>query len=105
MIFASQVTRFPSLKTHQVKYPSFHDVILNYTLLETSYTFQVDDCRVSVIDNNPSDWLSLKLTCDNHTSCSYEYLGSAIDECEEDYLADYMQIYYDCGDGKHNQFV
>ena len=61
---------------------------------------QVDDCRVSVLDNRPSDWVGLKLTCDNRTSCSYEYLGSAIDECEENYLADYMQIYYDCGAGK-----
>ena len=59
----------------------------------------VDDCRVSVRENRPSDWVALKVSCDNRTSCSYEYKGSEIDECEDGYLADYMQIYYDCGTG------
>ena len=60
---------------------------------------QVDDCRVSILEDQPADWAGLKLICDNRTSCSYKYEGLTIDECEENYLADYMQIYYNCGIG------
>ena len=60
---------------------------------------QDQDCRVSVREDRLSDWVAMKASCSNKTSCSYEYQGSAIDECEENYLADYMQIYYSCGEG------
>ena len=63
------------------------------------------ECRVAVQKQRLSDWLVLKATCDNAESCSYEYLGSALDECEEGYLADYMQIYYICGTGKCQRFM
>ena len=60
---------------------------------------QTADCRVSVPENRPGDWAELKAACSNRTSCQYEYQGSSIDECEENYLADYMHIYYSCGEG------
>ena len=64
------------------------------------------DCRVSVSENRPGDWAELKLVCSNRTSCQYEYQGSSIDDCEENYLADYMQIYYSCdGEGMSNKII
>ena len=42
---------------------------------------QVDDCRVALKDYRLSDWVGLKASCDNRTSCSYEYLGSVVEEC------------------------
>ena len=60
---------------------------------------QVDDCRVAVKDNRLSDWVGLKASCDNRTSCNYEYLGSVVDECETNQVAEYLQVYYTCGTG------
>ena len=61
---------------------------------------QISDCRVAVKDNRLSDWLGLKASCDNRTSCNYEYLGSVVDECETNQVAEYLQVYYTCGTGK-----
>ena len=58
------------------------------------------DCTEIVEENSPPDWLYLLSLCDNQTSCSYEYRGSVIDECEVGYVADYMLITYDCNPGK-----
>ena len=60
------------------------------------------DCFEPVKDNQPSDWLNLKLICDNETSCSYEYLGSIINECEEGYIADYMHVFFTCSPRKYS---
>ena len=40
--------------------------------------------------------VSLKLLCDNNTSCKYENKGSLVESCEEPYYADYLEIYYEC---------
>ena len=45
---------------------------------------------------SPEDWAYLAFLCQNQTSCNYEYEGQAIDGCEEDYIADYMQIFFTC---------
>ena len=54
------------------------------------------DCTVLIEDHRPSDWLAIKALCDNQTSCQFENFGSVIDDCEEGYLSDYAQIFYDC---------
>ena len=56
----------------------------------------LDDCTELVEENRPEDWLVIKLLCDNQTSCEYEYGGSVISQCQEGYVADYLQIFYDC---------
>ena len=60
---------------------------------------QLADCRVRVEDNRMSDWVGLKASCNNRTSCNYEYLGSVVDECATNQVADYLQVYYNCGEG------
>ena len=60
---------------------------------------QVDDCRVALKDYRLSDWVGLKASCDNRTSCSYEYLGSVVEECGTNQVAEYLQVYYTCGTG------
>ena len=54
------------------------------------------DCTELVSENRPEDWVSLKYQCDNKTSCEFQYRGSVIDQCQEGYIADYMDIDYDC---------
>ena len=56
----------------------------------------LDDCGEIVEENRLEDWLAIKYYCDNKTSCEYENGGSPIDQCEEGYIADYLQIFYDC---------
>ena len=54
------------------------------------------DCTELVEENRPNDWLAIQALCDNQNSCEFENLGTAIDECEDGYLSDYMQLFYDC---------
>ena len=54
------------------------------------------DCTEVVEENRPSDWLAIQALCDGEESCEFENLGSAIDQCEEGYQSDYMQLFYDC---------
>ena len=54
------------------------------------------DCSEGAGLNRPGDWATIKLLCDNRTSCEYEYRGSTVDSCELNYVADYMEITYDC---------
>ena len=54
------------------------------------------DCAVQVEQCEPNDWVALKYTCDNKTSCDWQYTGRVLDECEAGYVADYMQIFFDC---------
>ena len=61
------------------------------------------DCKEQVSDNNFSEWLELKLRCDNTTSCSFQYNGVVINECETEYVADYMQIFYSCEPGRNSR--
>ena len=69
------------------------------------YTFACDDCcppnpsrdcTELVSENRPEDWIAIKYYCDNKTTCEYENRGSPIDDCQENYIADYLQIFYDC---------
>ena len=57
------------------------------------------DCTVRMSDQDQSDWLTLLNQCNGETSCSYEYAGEVINECESGYVADYMQIFYSCPPG------
>ena len=45
--------------------------------------------------------LLLQATCDNRTTCDYDYLGSVIDDCEPSYIADFMNIFFSCLPGKY----
>ena len=63
------------------------------------------DCSLLVSDVRPDDWVYLLYLCQNQTECAYEYAGSVIDECEEGYVADYMQIFYSCLPGKTFYFI
>ena len=55
-----------------------------------------DDCWERAETTRPSDWLAIKLSCDNQTACEYLYQGAIVSSCQTDYLADYMEITYDC---------
>lgn len=59
-----------------------------------------DDCQEDVSDIRESDWIALKITCDNQTTCDYQYMGALISECAFEYTADYMRIFYACLPGK-----
>ena len=56
----------------------------------------VTDCRQDVEETRESDWLALKVTCDNKTTCDYQYLAAIINDCLVDYTADYMRVFYTC---------
>ena len=47
-------------------------------------------------EHRPSNWFTIKALCDNQTSCQVDNFGSVISECQEGYLSDYAQIFYDC---------
>ena len=54
------------------------------------------DCTVDIQTSDPEYFDFLKLQCDSYTSCSFNYTGRTIDECQANYSADYMQVFYDC---------
>ena len=56
----------------------------------------LSDCIENVEETRPSDWAAIKLLCDGQSSCVYEYQGSTVDSCLMNYVADYMEISYDC---------
>ena len=58
-----------------------------------------DDCSVEMSEQSPTDWAALLAKCDGKTSCSHEYTGEVINDCEPGYVADYMQISYTCSLG------
>ena len=58
----------------------------------------IDDCTENVQDY-PGDWVELMFWCQNRTSCQYEYRGSTVDACQMSYIADYIQIQYNCQPG------
>ena len=49
-------------------------------------------------ENNPDEWLLLKLACDNSTECTYLFQGSTFtdDACAPDVIVSYLDIYYTC---------
>ena len=56
----------------------------------------VNDCTERVAESGPSDWVAMKLLCDNQTACAYENRGSTVHSCEVDYVADFLEIEYAC---------
>lgn len=54
------------------------------------------DCTELVEENRPQDWLAIQALCDGEQSCQFENIGYPVDTCEEGYLSDYMQLFYDC---------
>ena len=54
-----------------------------------------------MLTNYPENWILLKYRCDNQTSCGYVYEGVVINDCEPGYVADYMEIFYNCIPGNH----
>ena len=54
------------------------------------------DCKELVSETEPNDWEMLQLLCDGKSSCAYEYNGREMDACEPGYMAEYMEIFYDC---------
>ena len=55
-----------------------------------------DDCVEDMLTSNPQDLLGIKLLCDDQQSCDFEYQGTLINGCMEGYIADYMQMFYNC---------
>ena len=58
-----------------------------------------EDCGESMEEHAHSDWLTLKDTCHNKTSCSFENPSGSLESCDEPYLSDYMIVYYNCFPG------
>ena len=56
----------------------------------------VHDCFVDVQTVAPEYFDFLKFQCDSQNSCSFEYTGYLVDECQAGYVADYMQVLFDC---------
>ena len=55
------------------------------------------DCTELVSENNEADWVSLKLECDNQTTCNYLFTGSIfIGDCASAGEVDYMNVYFSC---------
>ena len=59
----------------------------------------VDDCTVLMSEQSPTEWAALLAKCNGKTSCSHQYEGVVINDCEAGYVADYMQITYTCPPG------
>ena len=57
------------------------------------------DCTVLMSEQSPAEWAALLGKCSGKTSCSHEYTGEVINDCEPGYVADYMQISYTCPPG------
>ena len=55
-----------------------------------------DDCTENVEAIRPGDWLGIQYYCDGENSCEYQYQGSLMHQCAQEYLADYLQIFYNC---------
>ena len=65
----------------------------------------VDDCPVLMSDHSPTEWAALLAKCNGQTSCSHQYEGEVINDCEAGYVADYMQISYTCPPGSRTMFM
>ena len=52
--------------------------------------------HLQVSNNSLVDWLQLTSACNGNQQCSHIYNGAVIDSCRENYIADYMEIFYDC---------
>ena len=59
-----------------------------------------DDCTESMEDARPQDLVTLKLLCDNETSCDFVNQGGALLGCPEPNIIDYVTVYYRCLPGK-----
>ena len=60
-----------------------------------------DDCSESMAENSIGEWIILKYRCDNQTDCTYTHEGALINECEDQYVADYLQVFYSCLPGEY----
>ena len=54
--------------------------------------------RMADVDN--AAWTKLTGDCNGQSTCSFEYTGKVINECDGS-LADYVQIFYTCILGKN----
>ena len=55
-----------------------------------------DDCTESLEENSLSDFLELKVLCDNQTTCEFMNEGGYVASCDSSSPVDYMTIYYQC---------
>ena len=56
----------------------------------------VYDCFVDVESVAPNFYNFMKSECDTLNTCTFEYTGYVVDECVTGYVADFMQVFYDC---------
>ena len=54
------------------------------------------DCQEDVETEHLLEWEVIRYLCDNKTSCSATYEGVVMHSCGSGYVADYLQIFYDC---------
>ena len=65
------------------------------------------DCAQTMADNNLNEWLLLKQSCDNQTSCSYLFQGSTFtdDVCTPVDSVAYLDIFYTCSPGESKTVI
>ena len=55
-----------------------------------------NDCTVDMETTEPDLFAYIKSQCDGEQSCDLTYVAYVVNECEEEYFADYEQVFYDC---------
>ena len=54
------------------------------------------DCQENVETEHVLEWEVIKYLCNNKTECSAPYEGVVMHSCASEYIADYLQVFYDC---------
>ena len=72
-----------------------------YQFLYITITFRQNETlnyptHIQVSANSPLEWAQLTNSCNNKQECTHIYTGAVIDSCLNNYIADYMEIHYDC---------
>ena len=58
----------------------------------------VNDCRVSISEENSDEWLTIRSNCNYESECVHQYQGHELSGCEN-ILADYLELTYTCASG------
>ena len=54
------------------------------------------DCTELMEESYPQDWLAMKTLCDNSKRVEFYPSRHIIDESEDEYIPDYVQVFYEC---------
>ena len=55
-----------------------------------------NDCTLDVETTEPDLFAYIKNDCDGKQSCDVTYYAYLLNECEDEYLADYLRVFFDC---------